>query len=53
MFRFARPIRSIIALYDKKIIKFQIADVKSSNWTVGLHTVDNRKIVIESPENIL
>lgn len=53
MFRFARPIRSIIALYDKKIIKFQIADVKSSNWTVGLHTVDNRKIVIESPEKYL
>lgn len=53
MFRFARPIRNIIALYDKKIIKFRIADVKSSNWTIGLHAVDNSKIVIESPETYL
>ncbi|OGS37978.1 MAG: glycine--tRNA ligase subunit beta [Elusimicrobia bacterium RIFOXYD2_FULL_34_30] len=32
-FRFARPIRWIAALYGKKVIKFQIADVKSSNCT--------------------
>ena len=51
MFRFARPVRSIIALFDKKVIKFQIADVKSSNWTIGLHAVDNKKIVIDRPEN--
>ncbi|OGS47090.1 MAG: hypothetical protein A2539_08325 [Elusimicrobia bacterium RIFOXYD2_FULL_34_15] len=32
-FRFARPIRWIVALYGKKVIKFQVADVKSSNFT--------------------
>jgi glycyl-tRNA synthetase beta chain len=32
-FRFVRPIRWITALYGKKVIKFQIADVKSSNCT--------------------
>ncbi|MEW6557387.1 MAG: glycine--tRNA ligase subunit beta [Elusimicrobiota bacterium] len=32
-FRFVRPIRWILAIYDRKIIKFQIADVKSSNYT--------------------
>lgn len=53
MFRFARPVRNIIALYGKKIIKFQIADVKSSNWTIGLHATDNSKIVIDLPENYL
>ncbi|MDR3256617.1 MAG: glycine--tRNA ligase subunit beta [Endomicrobium sp.] len=52
-FRFARPIRNIIALYGKKIIKFRIADVDSSNWTIGLHTCDNSKIKIDLPENYL
>ncbi|MFH0948833.1 MAG: glycine--tRNA ligase subunit beta [Elusimicrobiota bacterium] len=32
-FRFVRPIRWILSLYGKKTIKFQIADVQSSNWT--------------------
>lgn len=49
--KFARPIRNIIALYGKKIIKFKIADVGSSNWTIGLHAYDNSKIKIDSPEN--
>jgi len=52
-FRFARPVRSIIALYGKKIIKFQIADVKSSNWTIGLHTTDKSKIKIDLPEKYI
>jgi glycyl-tRNA synthetase beta chain len=50
-FKFARPIRNIIALFGKKIIKFKIADVNSSNWTIGLHTYDRSKIKIDSPEN--
>ena len=52
-FKFARPVRSIIALYGKKIIKFKIADVDSSNWTLGLHAYDNSKIKIDFPENYL
>ncbi|MDR3112421.1 MAG: glycine--tRNA ligase subunit beta [Elusimicrobiota bacterium] len=49
-FKFARPIRNIAALYGAKIIKFQIADVVSSNWTIGLHTYDNSKIKVETPD---
>jgi len=52
-FKFARPIRNIVALYGKKIIRFKVADVISSNWTVGLHTYDNSKIKIDLPENYL
>ncbi|MDR3253378.1 MAG: glycine--tRNA ligase subunit beta [Endomicrobium sp.] len=52
-FKFARPIRNIIALYGKKIIKFKVADVISSNFTIGLHTYDKNKIKIDSPENYL
>ncbi|MDR2252067.1 MAG: glycine--tRNA ligase subunit beta [Endomicrobium sp.] len=52
-FKFARPIRNIIALFGKKIIKFKIADVASSNWTIGLHTYDRSKIKINSPENYI
>ncbi|MDR2192014.1 MAG: glycine--tRNA ligase subunit beta, partial [Endomicrobium sp.] len=33
-FKFARPIRNILALYGNKTIKFQIAGVKSENWTI-------------------
>jgi glycyl-tRNA synthetase beta chain len=52
-FKFARPIRNIIALFGKKIIKFRIADVDSSNWTIGLHTYDRSKIKIDYPENYI
>ncbi|MDR3071634.1 MAG: glycine--tRNA ligase subunit beta [Endomicrobium sp.] len=52
-FEFARPIRSVIALYGKKIVKFKIADVNSSNWTTGLHACDNTKIRIDLPENYI
>ena len=48
-FKFARPIRSLLALYDTKIIRFAIADVKSSNWTLGLRALGNPKIAIKNP----
>ncbi|MDR3195748.1 MAG: glycine--tRNA ligase subunit beta [Endomicrobium sp.] len=52
-FKFARPIRNIIALFGKKIIKFKIAGVDSSNWTIGLHTYGRSKIKIDYPENYI
>ncbi|MDR0723956.1 MAG: glycine--tRNA ligase subunit beta, partial [Endomicrobium sp.] len=52
-FKFARPIRNILAMFGKNIIKFKIADVVSSNWTIGLHAYDNKKIKIDSPEDYL
>lgn len=50
-FRFARPIRSIVSLYGKKVIGFRMAGVKASNRTIGLHASDNSVIVIDAPEN--
>ncbi|AKL97976.1 glycine--tRNA ligase subunit beta [Endomicrobium proavitum] len=52
-FKFARPVRNIIALYGKKTVKFKIADVASGNWTIGLHAVDKSKIKIDLPKNYL
>jgi glycyl-tRNA synthetase beta chain len=52
-FKFARPIRNIVALYGSKVIKFQIADVVSSNWSIGLHTYNDGKIKVDLPENYL
>lgn len=52
-FKFARPIRNIVALYGSKVIKFKIADVISSNWTMGPHTYNGEKIKIDLPENYL
>jgi glycyl-tRNA synthetase beta chain len=52
-FRFARPIRNIVALYGTKVIKFKIADVISSNWTIGPHTYNGERIKIDLPENYL
>jgi glycyl-tRNA synthetase beta chain len=52
-FRFARPIRTIIALLDKKVIKFSIAGVTANRVTAGLHTLGGKKITITSTEKYL
>ncbi|MDI6641011.1 MAG: glycine--tRNA ligase subunit beta [Elusimicrobiota bacterium] len=49
-FRFARPVRNILALYGNKVIKLQIADVKSTNFTFGLSVYHQKKIKIPAPE---
>jgi glycyl-tRNA synthetase beta chain len=49
-FRFARPARTIIALYGDKVVKFILAGIKSSNYTVGLHATSAKKITISAPE---
>lgn len=53
LMRFARPIRTIVAMYGNKIIKFSIAEstIKSSNKTGGLHTISSKKIVIRDSES--
>ena len=48
-FRFARPIRSIIALYGTKVIKFEIAGVISSNKAYGLSSFKQTPIKRTSP----
>ncbi|MDI6756399.1 MAG: glycine--tRNA ligase subunit beta [Endomicrobiia bacterium] len=45
-FRFARPIRNILAIYGKKVLKFEVAAIKSSNKTFGAGPGFGKKIVI-------
>jgi glycyl-tRNA synthetase beta chain len=52
-FRFARPLRTIIALFGDKVIKFSVAGVKSNNWTSGLHAITKKKITVKSAETYL
>jgi glycyl-tRNA synthetase beta chain len=52
-FRFARPIRNILAIYGDKIVKFSIADIKSCNYTYGINTLSLKKIKINSPEKYI
>jgi glycyl-tRNA synthetase beta chain len=49
-FRFARPLRNLLAIYSSKIIKFSLAGVKSSNITSGLHAISSRKIRVPWPD---
>ncbi len=49
-FRFARPIRSIIALYGEKLISFKLAGIKSARKTVGLSAKGSKEIIIKSAE---
>jgi glycyl-tRNA synthetase beta chain len=47
-FKFARPIRNIVALYGRQIVKLQIAEINSSRFSTIY--VQN-KIKIDLPEN--
>lgn len=46
-FRFARPIRWILALYGNNVIKFSIADVTSGNKSYGHKMIKTKPIVIK------
>ena len=48
--RFARPIRSLAALYGEKIVLFSFAGIKTGRLTVGLSAKGSRKINIPSAE---
>ncbi len=50
--KFARPIRTIVAMYGDKVIKFSLANgaIKSSNKTIGLHTLTTKPIIIKSAD---
>jgi len=47
--RFIRPIRWILALYDKKVIKFNLDGLYSGNETYGHRLLAPKKIKISSP----
>jgi glycyl-tRNA synthetase beta chain len=47
-FRFARPIRWIVALFAGKTVRFSVADSTSSNWTAGHRFLGKPKIQVDS-----
>ncbi len=47
---FARPIRSILALYGGQIVPFSVADVKSGRYTHGHYFMSPKKIKINHPD---
>lgn len=49
-FHFARPIRSILALYGDKVVKFEIAGVKSNRFTYPLISFGRKPIKINTPQ---
>src|SRR5699024_2359787 len=54
-FRFSRPIRWLVALYNEQVIPFEIAEIKTNNKTFG-HRFLGGEITLETPlfyKNIL
>jgi glycyl-tRNA synthetase beta chain len=51
-FRFARPIRWIIALFGGKVVRFVVADVASSNFTVGHRFLGKSRITVTSLDSL-
>jgi len=48
-FRFARPIRWILALFDNEVIKVEIADMKSDKITFGHRLLSRGEIALNEP----
>ena len=51
--RFARPIRWLTALYGNKPVKFEVANVKSSNMSKGHRFMSPGAFVVEDKESYL
>lgn len=52
-FRFARPIRSLVALCGDRIIPFSVAGVKSGRKTQGLSALGSKPLAVTSPGKYL
>jgi len=52
-FRFIRPIRWVVALYAGRIVRFQVADVRSSRFTSGHRFLGERRIQVSSGNDLL
>jgi glycyl-tRNA synthetase beta chain len=51
-FGFARPIRWIVALFGAKPVRFRIADVASSDFTVGHRFLGKSRIAVSSMDSL-
>ncbi|NLV31661.1 MAG: glycine--tRNA ligase subunit beta [Acidobacteria bacterium] len=51
-FRFARPVRWIVALFGGRVVRFRLADVASSRYTSGHRFLGRRRIAVRSLESL-
>ncbi len=51
-FRFARPLRWIVALFGGKVVRFQIADITSSKFTAGHRFLGKPRISVSSRDSL-
>jgi glycyl-tRNA synthetase beta chain len=51
-FRFSRPLRWIVALFQGRVVRFQVADVVASRYTSGHRFLGARKIPVASLESL-
>jgi glycyl-tRNA synthetase beta chain len=51
-FRFSRPLRWVLALFGGKPVRFSIADITSSNFTVGHRFLGRPRIRVSSMEEL-
>ena len=51
-FRFVRPLRWIVALFGGTRVRFKIADITSSNFTVGHRFLGKPRIVVSSFDSL-
>jgi glycyl-tRNA synthetase beta chain len=47
-FRFVRPLRWIVALFGGKVVRFQLADISSSSFTMGHRFLGKSRIRVSS-----
>ncbi len=47
-FRFARPLRWIVALFDGRVVPFRVADVTSSRYSAGHRFTGKQRIAVSS-----
>jgi len=52
-FRFGRPIRTLVALYGKRVVPFQLAGVRSGSKTRGLAALGQKPVPISDPDKYL
>lgn len=51
-FRFARPLRWIVAIFGGKIVRFGLADITSSKFTAGHRFLGKSKIAVSSLDSL-
>lgn len=51
-FRFARPVRWILALFGNRILRFALADVRSDRFTAGHRYLGKARIKVSSPGSL-